>query len=160
MKPADRQWTIADMDIVTPQRRSAIMSRIRGKDTKPEMRVRRFIHGLGLRYRLHRKDLPGRPDLVFPSRRLAVFVHGCFWHGHEGCGLAYKPKSNVEFWTNKLKKNQERDARAIRELSGLGWETKVIWECETSNEETLDSVLRKWFPDAFCRRQRGSSEED
>lgn len=124
------------------------MSRIRGKNTLPEMRVRRFVHGLGLRFRLHRKDLPGTPDIVFPSRKMALFVHGCFWHGHADCRFAYKPKSNVEFWENKLKKNQDRDSRAIRELVGLGWQAHIIWECETSDERALASILKVWFPDA------------
>lgn len=129
------------MDIVTPEQRSAMMSKIRGRNTRPELRVRKTAHRLGLRFRLHRKDLPGTPDLVFPARRKAVFVHGCFWHSHGGCKYAYKPKSNVAFWKDKLQKNLDRDIRAARELKTLGWDVIVIWECETRNDERLVGIL-------------------
>lgn len=107
-------------DTVTPERRSAIMSRVRSKDMKPEMAVRRLTHGMGYRYRLHRRDLPGTPDLVFPSRRKVVFVHGCFWHSHPGCRRAMLPKSNRDFWQAKLQRNAERDAEQLQRLADQG----------------------------------------
>lgn len=117
------------------------MSRIRGRDTTPELIVRRMAHGLGLRFRLHRKDLPGRPDIVFPRFRAAVFVHGCFWHRHNGCRFAYTPKSRVEFWMEKFKKNVAHDRRSEEALRNLGWRVLVIWECETQNEIALNRRL-------------------
>ncbi|TQN55376.1 DNA mismatch endonuclease Vsr [Agrobacterium tumefaciens] len=131
------------MDIVLPARRSEIMARIGGKGTKPEMAVRRVAHELGYRFRLHRRDLPGRPDLVFPSRRIALFVHGCFWHRHAGCRLAYNPKSNVEFWQAKFKGNVARDARVLDELEGLGWRVAMIWECETRDLNSICVKLKE-----------------
>lgn len=119
-----------------PISRSENMSRIRGKDTKPEMKVRRLVHGLSFRYRLHRRDLPGSPDLAFPGRRVAIFVHGCFWHRHIGCANCTTPKSRVEFWTDKFAKNVERDRRAISDLERLGWRVMTIWECETEGSGT------------------------
>lgn len=119
--------------------RSAQMALVRGRDTKPEMRVRKALHAGGLRYRLHDRSLPGSPDLVFPGRRLALFVHGCFWHQHPkpSCKLARMPKSRLEFWTPKLTGNVERDARKRAELESLGWTVKVIWECETCSPSIL-----------------------
>lgn len=128
-------------DIVDSKRRSENMSRIKGRDTAPELAVRRIAHGLGLRFRLHRKDLPGRPDLVFPKHRLAVFVHGCFWHRHDGCRYAYTPKSRVAFWTNKFAGNVARDQRQEEALRNLGWQVLVIWECETRDEENIKQSL-------------------
>lgn len=121
-------------DHVDPKRRSAIMSRVGSKDTKPEMLVRRRLHALGYRYRLHRKDLPGTPDLVFPSKRKALFVHGCYWHGHE-CKWGRLPKSNVEFWHRKIQANRTRDLRNLAHLKELGWETHVVWQCELKKED-------------------------
>lgn len=118
-------------DTLTPQQRSLRMAKIHGKDTKPEMVVRRLVHGLGFRYRLHRKDLPGKPDLVFSSRRRVIFVHGCFWHGHgAGCPLTRLPKSNTEFWKSKIESNRARDERNIHQLKELGWRVMIVWECE------------------------------
>ena len=128
-------------DIVDSKRRSENMSRIKGRDTAPELAVRRIAHGLGLRFRLHRKDLPGRPDLVFPKHRLAVFVHGCFWHRHDGCRYAYTPKSRIAFWTNKFAGNVARDQRKEEALRNLGWQVLVIWECETRDEENIKQSL-------------------
>ena len=128
-------------DIVDSKRRSENMSRIKGRDTAPELAVRRIAHGLGLRFRLHRKDLPGRPDLVFPKHRLAVFVHGCFWHRHDGCRYAYTPKSRSAFWTNKFAGNVARDQRKEEALRNLGWQVLVIWECETRDEENIKQSL-------------------
>lgn len=128
------------MDTLTSDQRSKHMSRIRGKDTKPEMVVRRMLHGMGYRYRLHAKELPGKPDIVFRRRGKAIFVHGCFWHGHEGCKLARIPKSRVDFWTEKIARNAERDARAIKALEDRDWETMTIWECETKSPGLADRL--------------------
>ena len=128
-------------DIVDSQRRSEMMAGIKGRDTGPERIVRRIAHGLGFRYRLHRKDLPGRPDLVFPRHRLAVFVHGCFWHRHNGCRYAYTPKSRVMFWMEKFAGNVTRDRRNEEALRNLGWRVLVIWECETKDEEHIERKL-------------------
>lgn len=127
------------MDILTPEQRSERMSRVRGRDTKPEMLVRRLTHGMGYRYRLHRRGLPGSPDLVFPSRKKVIFVHGCFWHQHldPGCKLARLPKSKLDFWGPKLETNRERDERSLVLLAELGWDVLVIWECQTKNREEL-----------------------
>lgn len=118
------------MDRLTPERRSEIMSRIRGKNTRPEMVVRRFLHGKGLRYRLHDRKLPGTPDLVFPSRKVAIFVHGCFWHGHADCKRAALPSTRTEFWSEKISTNVERDRRAEASLHEAGWKVIVVWQCE------------------------------
>ena len=120
-------------DIVDSGRRSEMMSRIKGRDTVPEIVVRRIAHGLGFRFRLYRKDLPGRPDIVFPRSRAVVFVHCCFWHRHDGCRYAYEPKSRVRFWTDKFSQNVARDQRNEAALRTLGWRVLVIWECETRN---------------------------
>lgn len=149
-------------DIVNRARRSEIMSKIRGKNTEPELVVRRIAHKLGLRFRLHRRDLPGRPDLVFPRYRLALFVHGCFWHRHAGCRYAYTPKSRTSFWTEKFATNVARDERNEGLLQELGWRILVIWECETWDEDnvrlTLKKLLRCDKPDLGCDNQRFSSK--
>jgi len=119
------------VDTLNPQERSERMARVRSKDTKPEMRVRRLVHALGYRYRLHDGKLPGRPDLVFPGRKRVVFVHGCFWHQHRCPRGARMPKSRPEFWRPKLEGNRRRDARVVRELRRLGWRALVVWECRT-----------------------------
>lgn len=133
------------MDTLTPEQRSERMKRIRGRDTGPEMRVRRFIHGLGFRYRLHVKGLPGKPDIVFRRRKVVIFVHGCFWHRHPdpGCKLARMPKSREEFWQAKLDRNRERDLEVQASLEALGWKVLVIWECQTSKLDKLESVIRE-----------------
>lgn len=133
------------MDILAPEQRSSLMSRIRGKDTGPEMRVRRMAHALGYRFRLHRRDLPGSPDLVFPSHRKVIFVHGCYWHRHQGCRYAYSPKSNTTFWQSKFDGNVIRDRRAIDSLEALGWDVLVVWECETQNMEALSLRLLEFL---------------
>ncbi|MEM7730596.1 MAG: DNA mismatch endonuclease Vsr [Pseudomonadota bacterium] len=134
-------------DILTPDQRSERMSRVRSKDTKPEMRVRRLVHGMGYRYRLHRRDLPGKPDLVFPGRRKVIFVHGCFWHRHPSpaCKLARLPKSRLDFWIPKFEANTARDARNLKKISDMGWAFLVVWECETKNIETLRERLRAFL---------------
>lgn len=130
---------------VTPAR-SANMAKVRGKNTKPEMAVRRAAHALGLRFRLHRRDLPGTPDLVFPGRRTAIFVHGCFWHRHHGCSKAgAAPKTRTEFWQAKFDRNMARDARNADALRDAGWNVVTIWECETRHPEKLTDQLRTIF---------------
>ncbi len=132
------------MDVVSPAMRSRMMSGIRGKNTRPELIVRSVAHRLGLRFRLHREDLPGRPDVVFPKHRVALFVHGCFWHRHD-CGLAAKPKTRPEFWETKFKRNVQRDAAAKRLLEEAGWRVVVVWECETRDQAVLRARLQKQF---------------
>lgn len=122
-----------------------MMSRIQGKNTKPELIVRRLAHALGFRFRLHRRDLPGSPDLVFPRLHKAIFVHGCFWHRHLGCKYAYSPKSNTAFWEAKFLANVTRDRAALNTLQKLGWSILVIWECETSNHLTLTRQLASFL---------------
>jgi DNA mismatch endonuclease (patch repair protein) len=129
------------VDRLTPQRRSWLMSRVRGKNTTPELRVRRLAHSLGLRFRLHRRDLPGCPDIVLPRRRVALFVHGCFWHRHPGCPKNSPPSS--PFWANKFASNVVRDARVAAQLKTLGWIVVVIWECETRDSKKLLEIIRR-----------------
>lgn len=129
------------MDIVDSERRSEMMSRIKGRDTVPEFVVRRVAHRLGFRFRLHRKALPGRPDLVFPRYRAVVFVHGCFWHRHAGCRYAYTPKTRAGFWAGKFNRNVARDRHVQIALLSLGWRLLVIWECETRTEATVEGLL-------------------
>jgi DNA mismatch endonuclease (patch repair protein) len=128
------------MDTMTVAERSERMARIRSKDTKPELRVRHLLHRLGYRFRLHRKDLPGSPDLVFPSRRKVIFVHGCFWHAHDACKVANRPKSRQSFWDSKFDRNKSRDTANLDALKQNGWEAYTVWECETKSEAPL--VLR------------------
>ena len=126
--------------------RSRMMSSIRGKDTVPERAVRRMLHALGFRFRLHRRDLPGRPDIVLPRHHLAIFVHGCFWHRHPGCHYTTQPKSNVHFWTTKFEGNVGRDRNALLGLRKAGWRTLVIWECafkDNPDLKLLRSILRQ-----------------
>ena len=128
-------------DVFSPQKRSAVMRQVKGRDTRPELRVRKLLTRLGLRYRLHRKDLPGAPDIVMPGRRLAIFVHGCFWHGHDCARGARVPKQNRDYWTTKIGRNVARDQRTRGELQALGWTPLVIWECELKNEAGLKQRL-------------------
>jgi DNA mismatch endonuclease (patch repair protein) len=125
------------------------MSRIRSGDTKPEITVRKLLHALGYRFRLHRRDLPGKPDIVLPRHRLAIFVHGCFWHQHPGCRLASKPKTRQDYWTPKLAGNVRRDAEAQEALAALGWRVEIIWECAARKPEQLKlRVLEAMDPKA------------
>lgn len=133
------------MDKLTPERRSANMRAIRSKGMKPEMLVRRVAHGLGCRFRLHRKDLPGKPDLAFIGRRKAIFVHGCFWHQHLGCREGRLPNSNQAYWGPKLKRNVERDRRSLEHLRERGWQTLVVWECETGDRPALEKLLKEFL---------------
>lgn len=121
------------------------MSRVREKNTSPELKVRSLVHRLGYRFRLHRKDLPGKPDLVFPSRKKIIFVHGCFWHGHDCARGKREPKSNTEYWVEKIRRNTERDARHWSELKSLGWDALVVWECELKDAEALSSRLTSFL---------------
>ena len=143
-------------DTLTKAERSERMSRVRGKDTKPEMIVRRMVHGMGYRYRLHDRRLPGSPDLVFRSRRKVIFVHGCFWHRHPdpSCKLARMPKSRQDFWGPKLEGNRERDERNRAALAREGWRQMVVWECECRHEEQLRNKLREFLEDDNAEHAR------
>lgn len=133
-------------DHVVTTKRSEIMRSVGTKDTGPELVVRQLAHRLGLRYRLHDKRLPGRPDLVFPCWKTVVFVHGCFWHRHKGCAKATTPKSNVAFWMEKFDRNIQRDAVAIERLTEMGWRCEIVWQCETTNQSALRLRLMSIFP--------------
>lgn len=135
------------MDTLTPQERSARMARIKGKDTRPELTARRLVHGLGYRYRLHRKDLPGKPDMVFPGRRAVIFVHGCFWHRHPDpdCKLARLPKSRLEFWEDKLARNRARDLDVEQRLNESGWRVLILWECELRDLPSVATRVRDFL---------------
>jgi DNA mismatch endonuclease (patch repair protein) len=122
-----------------------MMSRIRSRDTKPEILTRAAVHALGIRFREHVTDLPGNPDLANKRRKWAIFVHGCFWHSHDGCKLASDPKSNRKYWVEKLKGNRERDARKIANLRADGFDALVIWECEVRDSAKLQQALQKFF---------------
>lgn len=128
-------------DVYPPDKRSAVMRRIKGKNTTPEMAVRKVLTGLGAHYRLHRKDLPGSPDIVLPGRRLAIFVHGCFWHGHDCARGARVPKANRDYWVAKVDRNRVRDARTREALKALGWRVETVWECELKDRAGLEARL-------------------
>lgn len=132
-------------DPLSHEQRSRQMALVRAKNTKPELRVRRAAHALGFRYRLHRRDIPGSPDLVFPSKNKIIFVHGCFWHRHKGCSRCRLPKSRLNFWKPKFKSNVERDKKVRKELRRLGWNVLVIWECQTMHKEGLKTSLRRFL---------------
>jgi len=134
-------------DVLTPEQRRRCMAAIRGKDTKPEMIVRSLVHRMGYRFRLHRRDLPGNPDLVFPGRGKVIFVHGCFWHQHPGCRYAARPATRPEFWAAKLDGNRERDERLRRELEERSWDVMVVWECQTRDIERLEQRIRSYLED-------------
>lgn len=128
------------MDRLSPERRSWLMSRIKGANTKPEIGVRSLLHRIGYRFRLHRRDLPGTPDIVLPGRKAVVFVHGCFWHGH-ACKRTKMPKTREDYWAEKIYGNRRRDARKRRQLRALGWKVVVVWECETKKPDQLIKKL-------------------
>jgi DNA mismatch endonuclease (patch repair protein) len=130
-------------DVYPAEKRSAVMRRVKGRDTTPEMLVRRVLTKLGARYRLHRKDLPGSPDVVMPGRRLALFVHGCFWHGHDCARGARVPKQNRDYWTAKVGRNRARDAAAREALESAGWRVETLWECELKDPAALEARLTK-----------------
>jgi DNA mismatch endonuclease, patch repair protein len=133
------------VDRLDAQRRSWLMSRIRSKNTSPELAVRRLVFGMGYRYRLHGKQLPGKPDLVFAGRKKVIFVNGCFWHGHKGCRYARIPKTRIDFWKTKMRKNRARDRKNIALLEVNGWHVLTIWQCELKNIETLKSKLYEFI---------------
>ena len=127
-------------DRLDPRRRSLLMQKVKTKNTGPEKAIRSMLHRLGYRFRLHRKDLPGTPDIVFPRRRIALFVHGCFWHAH-GCAKGQPPKSRHEYWTPKLQANRERDQRNVDALIEAGWHVEIVWQCELADREALGARL-------------------
>ena len=128
-------------DVYGPEKRSAVMARVKGKNTTPEMKVRKALTGLGARYRLHRRDLPGSPDIVLPGRRLAIFVHGCFWHGHDCSRGARVPKANRDYWVAKVGRNRTRDVVSREALAALGWRVETIWECDLKDHAALSARL-------------------
>ncbi|WP_397451817.1 very short patch repair endonuclease [Pseudomonas sp. NA-150] len=132
------------MDVVDPATRSKMMAAIRGSNTRPELLVRRFLHAHGYRFRIHRKDLPGKPDIVLPKLRTCIFVHGCFWHRHLGCRYATTPKTRQEFWDEKFLRNVARDAENIEALKNLGWQVVIVWECQLRKDgEGLLELLHR-----------------
>lgn len=133
------------MDTLSKAERSAQMARVKGRDTTPEMIVRRLIHGLGHRYRLHASELPGKPDIVFRQRRKAIFVHGCFWHGHDCARGARMPKTNREYWFKKIARNEQRDAEQRRALARGGWKILTVWECETRDLKRLTRRITRFL---------------
>jgi len=132
-------------DIFTSEKRSWIMSRVKGTNTKPEVIIRSIIHRMGFRFRLHRKDLPGKPDIVLSRHKKVIFVHGCFWHGHRNCRRSARPSTNRDFWNNKLSGNVKRDKKKIRELRKLGWKVLVIWECGLKKIDRIESKLTRFL---------------
>lgn len=132
-------------DKISPARRSANMRAVRSQNTRPEILVRQIAYGLGYRFRLHRRDLPGKPDITFPGRQKAIFVHGCFWHQHKGCRRATIPKSNSGFWSRKLARNASRDAEQFADIKKRGWRALVVWECEIKNERRLAGKMRRFL---------------
>ena len=139
------------VDRLTSEQRSAHMARIRRCDTKPEWIVRRVLHRLGYRFRLQWKAAPGRPDIAFPARRKIIFVHGCFWHQHEGCKLGRLPATRTDFWREKFRRNRERDARNLTDAAVEGWQVMVVWECETKDEMAVGKALATFLGDQKMR---------
>ena len=133
------------MDSLSPEERSEIMARVRSKNMRPELAVRKLVFALGYRYRLHARDLPGSPDLVFRPREKVIFVHGCFWHRHADCALARMPKSRLEFWTRKLEGNRKRDEKNNRALAREGWKVLTIWECQLKNLARLEGRISRFL---------------
>jgi DNA mismatch endonuclease (patch repair protein) len=140
-------------DVYSPQKRSAVMRRVKGKDTAPELQVRRLIWSLGGRYRLHRKDLPGKPDIVLPARRIAIFVHGCFWHGHDCARGARVPKANRDYWLGKVGRNRARDIDSRAALESGGWRVETVWECELKDKPALEARVKEWLSLATHRKR-------
>lgn len=135
------------MDVFSREKRSHIMSRVSGKNTKPELIVRSLLHSMGYRFRLHRSDLPGKPDITLPKFKKVVFVHGCFWHGHKDCRRSKRPTTNKKFWNEKLNKNIERDKVNIKSIKDLGWDSLVVWSCEVSDINQLENKLVSFIED-------------
>ena len=141
-------------DVFDAEKRSAVMARVKGRDTTPERTLRRLLTGLGARYRLHRKDLPGSPDIVLPGRRLVVFAHGCFWHGHDCPRGARTPKANRDYWLAKVARNRARDAAVVQVLAAAGWRVETVWECEMKDETALKARLAALLAAAPLKRSR------
>lgn len=141
-------------DIMTKQQRHDCMAAVKGKDTKPEMLVRRYLHGLGYRYGLHNRKLPGSPDLVLRRLKTVIFIHGCFWHGHVGCKYYRLPKSNIDFWQTKIDRNRKRDAEVEAKLNSMGWRVLTVWECDLKNKEQRERTLSDLAKTLFhiCKR--------
>lgn len=136
-----RAFIFASMDTRNPEQRRRIMQAVKSKDTRPELHVRRLLHAMGYRFRLHRNDLPGKPDIVLPRYKKAIFVHGCFWHAH-GCSKGKPPKSRLDYWLPKLEMNVKRDRTKKERLESLGWKVQVVWQCETKDTDALAAKLR------------------
>ena len=147
------------MDTISKERRSENMRRIRSKDMAPELLVRKLAHGMGFRYRLHSASLPGKPDMVFPRLRKLIFVHGCFWHQHQSpkCGISRIPKSNRRYWIPKLRRNRERDMENLKALRALGWETLLVWECETGRSGRVARKLQRFLEHTAAKGKRPNS---
>ena len=145
-------------DLLTPNQRSYSMSRIRGKNTKPEILVRKGLHARGFRFRLHNKKLPGSPDIVLPKYSVAIMVNGCFWHGHKGCRYANEPKSNVDFWQAKIARNRHRDEVTSAHLEALGWHVITIWECELrgvgKSARRIDELVKEIYDAGLIKQKR------
>jgi DNA mismatch endonuclease (patch repair protein) len=139
-------------DVFSPEKRSAVMRRVKGRDTSPELKVRRLLRRMGVGYRLHRADLPGKPDIAMPGRRLVLFVHGCFWHGHDCARGARTPKANRSYWEAKIGRNRTRDAETRAAFERMGWRAETLWECELNDEAALEERLRRLLP----LREKGS----
>jgi len=133
------------MDVFLKKKRSWIMSRVKGRDTKPELKIRSLVHKLGFRFRLGNRKLPGTPDLILTRFKKVIFVHGCFWHGHKNCRRAKLPETNADFWKNKIKKNKLRDTKDIKTLKTLGWKSLTIWQCELKNSLKVQIKLKKFL---------------
>lgn len=146
-------------DRVSAAQRSRNMARVKNRNTAPELLVRKTLHGMGFRFRLHRRDLPGNPDIVLPRYKTVVFVHGCFWHGHANCPRAARPQSNVTFWNEKLDRNIARDAQMRDELRRLGWNVLVIWQCQTKDVAGLERLVESYFKD-IRRELHGSKRSN
>jgi DNA mismatch endonuclease, patch repair protein len=145
---------VSGTDVYSAEKRSAVMRRVKGRDTGPELVVRKALTALGARYRLHRKDLPGHPDIVLPGRRLAIFVHGCFWHGHDCARGARVPKANRDYWVEKVARNRARDVASQSALAERGWRVAVIWECELGDGVALSGRLGALLKDCHPGRPR------
>lgn len=145
------------MDIYDKKKRSKIMSCIRGYNTKPEMVVRQVLHSRGYRFRLHRNDLPGKPDVVLPRYKAAIFVHGCFWHHHKGCSKSKLPETNIEFWQDKIFQNVKRDRKNIELLKRLGWKVLVVWECETRRDQLGEKLAEFLHPNRVFQNELESA---
>ncbi len=147
-------------DVLTPEQRSRNMAAIKGKDTKPEMIVRKYLFSRGLRFRVQVRKLPGNPDIVLPKYKTVIFVNGCFWHGHEGCKYFRLPKSNVEFWKEKIERNIKRDKESTQALFDLGWKVVRVWECELRNKANREDTLNKIYNSITTSGNSGYSLEE